>query len=49
MDVNNNLNGTSKYMPDIDTITKDTVEAELEKLNLFEDDYKSDDDNDRVF
>ncbi len=48
MDVNNNYNTTNNYVPDIDAITKDTVEAELKKLKLIEDDYQSDDDNDRV-
>jgi hypothetical protein len=38
MDVNNN-NSSCR----IDSITKDTVEAELEKLKLIEDDYESDD------
>lgn len=47
--MNNNNDVTKKYMPDIGAITKDTVEAELEKLKLIEDDYQSDDDNDRVF
>jgi len=45
--MNNNNDVTKKYMPDIGAITKDTVEAELEKLKLIEDDYQSDDDNDR--
>ncbi len=46
-DINNN--GTERTPVNFDLITKDTVEAELEKLKIIDDDYYSDDDRrDRV-
>lgn len=48
MDINNNSHAdTDRCVPDFNTLTKDTVEAELEKLKLIEDDYQSDEDNGR--
>jgi len=45
-DYNNN---NERYSAEFEHITKETVEAELEKLKLIDDDYKSDDDKrDRV-
>lgn len=48
MDINNNShNDKDRCVTDFNTLTKDTVEAELEKLKLIEDDYQSDEDNGR--
>ena len=41
-DYNNN---NERYSAEFEHITKETVEAELEKLKLIDDDYHSDDDN----
>ncbi len=40
-DYNNN---NERYSGEFEHITKETVEAELEKLKLIDDDYQSDDD-----
>ena len=47
MDLNNNSQSNVDHSRNdyIDGITKDTVEAELAKLKLIEEDYQSDDDN----
>lgn len=47
MDLNNNSQSSVDHSRNdyIDGITKDTVEAELAKLKLIEEDYQSDDDN----
>lgn len=46
MDVNNNSSTTQdRYVTNFDVLTKDNVEAQLEKLKIIDDDYQSDEDN----
>lgn len=46
MDVNNNSFTTQdRYVTSFDVLTKDNVEAQLEKLKIIDDDYQSDEDN----